>query len=120
MTIAPASCAACGAPFRKQRQAQTTCSKACKQALFRKKGNAQCLDTSDTAIAAEPPPIPTEWGEYTRIWGPNKLLDIELRMLRLEPTGLRLKGGAMLYRRSAMSFRIAGPVQAVHTRSRVD
>jgi hypothetical protein len=91
MTIAPASCEACGTPFHKKRVAQTTCSKSCKQVLWRQKCNAKNLGASGTSNASEQPPSPAERGEFTHIWGPNKLSGIELRMLRLEPTGLRMK-----------------------------
>lgn len=99
MTILPAKCAVCDGPFHKLRGAQTTCSKACKQSLHRmEKCNTQWLDTSDVPNASVALSLVPNSSEFTRIWGPNKLSDIELYLMRLEPTGIRLSGGAMLYR----------------------
>ncbi len=94
-------CASCGAPFARVRQAQRTCSNACKQSLHR----AEKCNAGHSA-ASEEPTEPSraqdrpEPDTLTRIWGPQRLSEIELRMLGLEPTGLR-SGGSMLYRRAA-------------------
>lgn len=62
------------------------------------KCNTQWLDTSDVPNASVALSLVPNSSEFTRIWGPNKLSDIELYLMRLEPTGIRLSGGAMLYR----------------------
>ncbi|MEJ6783758.1 hypothetical protein [Aminobacter sp. Piv2-1] len=97
--IEAAICAACGTTFRKKRSAQTCCGKACKQKLFRKKCNAGQPDTGKAANAA-PAPIPDhETAGFTRLYpGLKPLSDIECRVMKIEPTGLRDRRGALLYR----------------------
>ena len=97
MTAALAHCVVCGAPFAKKRQAHVCCSKACKQAKYREKCNAGCDDPSDTPNAPVHPPVAEETAVYVRCWGPNRLSDIEMRVLGILPTGMS-DGAAMLYR----------------------
>lgn len=95
-------CASCGAPFARLREAQRTCSPACKQALYRaEKCNAVGAVSSEGENALRDTPAGRELIGFVRIWGPNKLSEIELRIMKLEPTGLHAKGGSMLYRRIA-------------------
>ncbi len=95
MTVTLANCLECGKPFNPVRRAMKTCSKACKQKAFRaEKCNTGYVDTSEASIAAVAP----HGDRFVRVWGPNKLSAIELRVLGIEPTGLR-SGNAMLYRK---------------------
>lgn len=101
MTIALAHCPSCSKPFAPKREAQRACSPACKQKLFRAEkcntGHSAPADTSDEAQHAATAGYA---GGMTRIFGPNHLSEIELRVMKLEPTGLRIGNGSMLYRRT--------------------
>lgn len=93
-------CVSCGAPFARVRVAQRTCSPACKKALFRaEKRDAGYIAPSEGLNAADQAPDARETGQYVRLYPGNKpLSDIECRVMKVEPTGLRDKRGALLYR----------------------
>lgn len=101
MTAPLAHCPSCSKPFAPKREAQRACSPACKQKLFRAEkcntGHSAPADASDALQRAGKAAFE---GGMTRIFGPNRLSEIELRTLKLEPTGLRIGNGSMLYRRT--------------------
>ncbi|MDX0581960.1 hypothetical protein GOD01_03390 [Sinorhizobium medicae] len=98
MTIAPAICANCQTPFDRKRQAQRTCSPACKKAVFR----AEKRDNS-IGIPVEREIAPNEALRrvsevYARIYpGLKPLSDLECRVMKLRATDHRDKSGALLY-----------------------
>ena len=89
-----------GPPLARRRAAQRTCSPACKKALFRaEKRDAGHSDASEVSTVASTHQERPKPGTLTRIWGPNRLSEIQLRMMGLDFTGLKV-GGSMPYRRT--------------------
>lgn len=110
MTIVPAICANCQTPFDRKRQAQRTCSPACKKAVFR----AEKRDNS-IGIPVEREIAPNEAlrrvsEAYARIYpGLKPLSDLECRVMKLRATDHRDRSGALLYETAVQKN---GPAEA--------
>jgi hypothetical protein len=92
-------CLGCGAEFRPNRQDQRCCSATCRKRLSRREKCDTVLppDESVTRTPAQPSGggnRVSTGDRLVRVWGPNRLSEIELRVMHLEPAGRAFPGGA--------------------------
>ena len=91
----PSICAVCQKPFQRHRQAQRTCSPACKKSLFRSEKRDSSYDGSRNDEKAVPAQAAAG---FLRLWpGIKPLSDLECRTMRVTPTGQRDQSDALLY-----------------------
>lgn len=98
MTVTLAICANCQMPFSRKRQAQRTCSPACKKAVFRAEKRDNSTGIPDEHGIAPNGALRRVSEVYARIYpGLKPLSDLECRVMKLRATDHRDKSGALLY-----------------------